>query len=102
MGVVGASAIKALWVAELPMERGLSQEIGAMPFVCLPVEDQRGPDSARWIIERARFPYSAIKGGRNVIRHLTNGSDRTALAKNCARPGLGAIITLRRHIILHS
>ncbi len=48
----GSSAPAAQRDAEREVEILVSQHIGAMPFLWLPIEDEAGPDSERGLIER--------------------------------------------------
>jgi hypothetical protein len=41
-----------LRLSELALEREVSETIGAMPFLWLPIDDEAGPDSLRGLIER--------------------------------------------------
>ena len=41
-----------LAAAEAPIEAAVSEYIGRLPFLCLPVDDEPGPDSLRGYIER--------------------------------------------------
>lgn len=48
----GSSAPKDIRADELPMERLVSDVMGRMQVLCLPLEDQAGADSLRGVIER--------------------------------------------------
>lgn len=48
----GSNAPAAVRVAEINIERNVSQIIGAMPFLWLDVDDEPGPKSLRGVIER--------------------------------------------------
>jgi len=48
----GSSAPRQIREAEIELEREVSRTIGNMPFVCIPIEDEPGPDSDRGRIER--------------------------------------------------
>jgi hypothetical protein len=48
----GASAPADVRASEQQLERLVSAYIGSMPFLCLSVEDEPGPDSLRGFIER--------------------------------------------------
>lgn len=47
---------------ELELERGVSEEIGAMPFLWLVIEDDAGPDSRRGYIERNSIALLSNRG----------------------------------------
>ena len=48
----GSSAPSSVRAGELALEQHVSKAIGAMPFLCLAVDDEPGPQSARGFIER--------------------------------------------------
>jgi hypothetical protein len=48
----GSTATSAIRLKERPLEEGVSNFLGAMTFVCLPVLDPPGKESARGVIER--------------------------------------------------
>ena len=47
---------------ELELERAVSEEIGAMPFLWLAIEDDAGPDSRRGYIERNSIALLSNRG----------------------------------------
>jgi hypothetical protein len=49
---VGNTAASETRSGEVALEQDVSRVIGAMPFLCLSVEDEPGPDSLRGYIER--------------------------------------------------
>ncbi len=48
---VGSTATAAVRWAEYPLERGVSEHIGKLPFLWLAVDDAPGPESERGVIE---------------------------------------------------
>jgi len=76
-----ASAPKEVRDTEQPMEARVSKVIGAMPFVCLPVEDEAGPQSERALIERG-----AISLLSNWNREPIDPPSPDWLGQHCNRP----------------
>jgi len=48
----GSSAPREITQHEMDLEQSVSHVIGAMPFLCLPVDDDPGPESLRGYFER--------------------------------------------------
>lgn len=79
----GANAIRDVRVAELPFERQVSQYIGAMPFLWVPIEDPSGRDSLRGVVERGSIALLS-----NFDKPKLDPPTRHWLGHHCPRPRL--------------
>lgn len=77
---LGSSAPKTLRESELIMERRVSKEIGAMPFLWLEIGDEAGPESRRGFIER-----NAIALLSNYGRPPVDPASVSWLGRHCDR-----------------
>ena len=62
----GNSAPKGVTESERPLERDVSEVIGAMPFLLLTVDDEPGPDSWRGYIERNAIALLSNYGRESI------------------------------------
>lgn len=62
----GASAHKRVTESERPLERKVSEVIGAMPFLWLTLDDKPGPDSCRGYIERNAIALLSNYGRESI------------------------------------
>lgn len=58
----GSSAPSAVLAGELALEQVVSKVVGAMPFLCLAVDDEPGRESARGFIERNAIALLSNQG----------------------------------------
>lgn len=77
----GNSAPRDLRVHEEPLEKAVSNVIGAMPFVWLEIDDEPGPESLRGYIER-----NSIALLSNLNKAPLDAPSETWLGLSCPRP----------------
>ncbi|MGI9310621.1 MAG: hypothetical protein ACR2P7_03685, partial [bacterium] len=80
---VGGSAPKDIRARELPMERRVSETIGRMRVICLPILDEAGPDSLRGVIERNSI--ALLSNFSNHNRPPIDAPSCDWLGAHCAR-----------------
>jgi hypothetical protein len=107
---VGSTAPAAVRRAEYPLERAVSDHIGAMPFLWLGVDDPPGPTSARGVIEAGAIALLS-NAGRPAVdppspTWLGHRSDRDAVTRsglwnvNCVHdePSTNFLETMAIHV----
>ena len=76
----GSTAPRSIRDAELPLEILVSHQIRSMPFLCLPIEDDAGPDSLRGYIEQ-----NSIALLSNFNRTPVDSPSKEWLGRHCNR-----------------
>lgn len=74
------SASRSIAAAELHLEQAVSRVIGSLPFLCLPISDEPGPESDRGTIERG-----AIALLSNFGKPPIDPPSRGWLGNHCSR-----------------
>ena len=81
----GSNAPREVRFAERPLEESVSDYVGGMTLVFLPVPDAAGPDSARGVIER-----NSIALLSNFVEPTADAASPTWLGHHCGRIACGA------------